>query len=674
MTRLIDRLEQRLAEQFVGREAELAQFEAALQGHRPVLLVHGPAGVGKTSLLQRLAAHARQLGLAHLRIDARDVCAAPEALLGALGAALGLPPGQISLSAVIDAWAAGPRRLLLIDTFEHLAALGPWLREALISELPDDTVVVLAGRSAPDEGWVNDPVWREGVRLLALQALSAQEGHSLLARRGVPPTQCDGMQRLAHGHPLALTLLAELWQTEQRVPQRLEGRLVQQLAQRFCSQAPSPAHRLALEVTAIAQFTRPSMLAALVPEASAEALIDWQCGLGFVESTPRGVFLHDLVREALCNALFEHEPKRAHALRDAIASHLLRCMSQAPVSEVAPLLFESLFPYRSQSPIADFVDFDLAGQQVAVPARPHERADLIELGTRELSSARQQVLRHWLPHPACSPWIVREAGSGKALGCSLTLDLSRVDAASLAADPYLLRIVNQIGRPNPGHHDLVSRLQFAAGGVLHQRGLANAIQAAMGLQWRIDRLLHRAVVVLDEPARWVPYCTAMSFHHIGQLDTVEDDMVTGAFARDCIDQPMGSASMALVSSRRTEHTPLPPQAFDQAVRDLLQHWHAPQAWIRNPLMQSTWVASAMRPQETPAEALRRLVSDAVASLDRHPRSRRFHQALVATFLEPAGTQERAAERLGVPYGTYRYQLATGLKRLCEHLRTQASQA
>src|SRR3954468_24649820 len=46
---------------FIGRQSELGALEAALSGAPSVVLVQGPAGVGKTALAQRFAAGHRML-------------------------------------------------------------------------------------------------------------------------------------------------------------------------------------------------------------------------------------------------------------------------------------------------------------------------------------------------------------------------------------------------------------------------------------------------------------------------------------------------------------------------------------------------------------------------------------------------------------------------------------
>ena len=67
------------------------------------------------------------------------------------------------------------------------------------------------------------------------------------------------------------------------------------------------------------------------------------------------------------------------------------------------------------------------------------------------------------------------------------------------------------------------------------------------------------------------------------------------------------------------------------------------------------------------EALRALILEAVASLAANPKEIKFHRAISHTCIEPAPTQERAAELLGLPFNTYRYHLANGIERITDWL-------
>ncbi|MEV7175329.1 hypothetical protein [Kitasatospora sp. NPDC093679] len=57
-------------------------------------------------------------------------------------------------------------------------------------------------------------------------------------------------------------------------------------------------------------------------------------------------------------------------------------------------------------------------------------------------------------------------------------------------------------------------------------------------------------------------------------------------------------------------------------------------------------------------------------LARDPRGARAREALTAGYFSGAPTQEAAARRLGLPYGTYRRHLRHGLDLLCEALWQQ----
>ena len=67
------------------------------------------------------------------------------------------------------------------------------------------------------------------------------------------------------------------------------------------------------------------------------------------------------------------------------------------------------------------------------------------------------------------------------------------------------------------------------------------------------------------------------------------------------------------------------------------------------------------------EGLQALIRDAADSLRSNPRDEKLYRALLETYLKPAPSQERAAERLRLPFSTYRYHLGKGLARVTEWL-------
>ena len=75
--------------------------------------------------------------------------------------------------------------------------------------LPATALTVLAGRAAPDSAWRADPAWRELLRVVSLR-LSPAASRQYLRVCGVDPARFDQLVDLAHGHPLGLSLLADV--------------------------------------------------------------------------------------------------------------------------------------------------------------------------------------------------------------------------------------------------------------------------------------------------------------------------------------------------------------------------------------------------------------------------------------------------------------------------------
>ena len=101
--------------------------------------------------------------------------------------------------------------------------------------------------------------------------------------------------------------------------------------------------------------------------------------------------------------------------------------------------------------------------------------------------------------------------------------------------------------------------------------------------------------------------------------------------------------------------------FEAAVRQALRDYARPDALAASPLLRSRLLAD--RGGTGDPEALRGMVREAVATLAASPRDDKFSRAVARTYLDPAPTQEAAAEWLGLPFCTYRYQLAAGIDRI-----------
>ncbi len=106
--------------------------------------------------------------------------------------------------------------------------------------------------------------------------------------------------------------------------------------------------------------------------------------------------------------------------------------------------------------------------------------------------------------------------------------------------------------------------------------------------------------------------------------------------------------------------------FADSVRRALHDYSRPEALSANPLLQSRVVRDAAGGTPTVA-SLQGVLRDAVGHFQNHPRDEKFFRALSLTYLQSALSQERAAERLGLAFGTCRYHLARGIARVVDRL-------
>jgi hypothetical protein len=110
--------------------------------------------------------------------------------------------------------------------------------------------------------------------------------------------------------------------------------------------------------------------------------------------------------------------------------------------------------------------------------------------------------------------------------------------------------------------------------------------------------------------------------------------------------------------------------FTRAIRDALRAFHRPQELRANPLLRSRMVverAGADADDSASIGTLRNLLEEAAESLKASPRETKLYRALQRTYLEPAPSQERVAELLGLPFSTYRRHLKGGITRVSEIL-------
>ena len=665
-----DRLAAGRRRRFVGRAAEVELVRHALAEPDPpfaVLHVHGPGGIGKSSLLEALAEVAAEAGAVPVRLDGRDLPPSTTAVLEALGTAVDV--------ARDDGAVVAPHRIvLLIDTYERLAALDDWLRTALLPRLPAAALTVLASRQPPAPAWRADPGWRDLLRVVTLRNWSPEESRRYLRASEVDPALHDRLVEASHGHPLGLSLLADVVaRGGEPAVDPLAPDLVGILLQRFVDVVPTPWHREALQVCALARATTEPLLRDAVGNPEVHELFAWLRGLPFVESGPDGLAPHDLARDCLDADLRWRDPDGYRRVFRAVRGHVRRSIDASGGREQLRAMYDEKFLFRSLPGILSPVDWDTWGRHYPQPARGADHAAILDLVRDAEGRASAAIARRWLDRQPEAFWVLRREDDG-VRGVLALLDLTDASPDDLAADPGARAAREHARRhapPRPG--EVLTQTRFVVDADAYQ-GPSPTLNAAPILtmqRYRTTPRLSWDYLALAEPDRWNEYFAVADLPRADGADFVVDGRRYGLFAHDFRRVPF-EAWLDLVTERALARDVTPPRTgernplvlshaeFSDAVRQALRDLHRPDLLARNPLQRTR----LLREHDG---ALERLLRDAVDALAEHPRDDRLLRAVDRTYLRPAATQERAAAVLGLPFSTYRRHLAQGVARVVDRL-------
>jgi hypothetical protein len=88
---------------------------------------------------------------------------------------------------------------VIIDNYESLTLLDPWIRQVLVPALPSSTRVFLAAREPPGPGWRRDSPCNVLLRTLALKTLDRVSAKRLLTRFGVEGDRAPVINQVTAG-------------------------------------------------------------------------------------------------------------------------------------------------------------------------------------------------------------------------------------------------------------------------------------------------------------------------------------------------------------------------------------------------------------------------------------------------------------------------------------------
>lgn len=680
--RIADRLRAAREKRFVGREDEIALFRSALQVDAPpfaVLYIYGPGGVGKTTLLEELAHFAVELNRPVVQIDSRNLESSPPGFLSALCHALNLTNN--ALPALLANWPA--TGILFIDTYEMLTPLDAWLRETFLPQLPAHSLVVIAGRTPPATEWFADIAWADLTHVISLRNLRPEESLSYLAARNIPDQHTAAVLTFTHGHPLALSLVADV--LAQAKPSSIfdpnkEPHILRALVERFVQDAPSPAHRLALDICAIARATTESLLAKLIDGADPFVLFVWLRDLSFIEQGPYGLFPHDVVREVLEADLRWRHPERYRQLKLQIFTELSSQFHSASGQEQRVIRRDILYMRRNTPYNKPYLDWNALDDVYAEPASPQDGEEILQMVRAHEGEKSARIARHWWRRQPEAFLLFRNF-HGDLFGFMATLTgLQQAIAEDRAIDPAVaaaLQFVQRYGPLRPGEE--IVHLRFWM-----QKETYQAVSPAITLTainttiaWLTTPRLAWSFTTMAHPDFMEPHFRGLGIQRAPEADFVVDGRRYGVFAHDWrTESPIAwqerMTRQALTINSPTEpaaKAAVPPPflvlsqtAFSEAVRQALRDYTRPDVMAENPLLHTRLVVETA---DSPASltTLQALLQEAAATLRLNPKDEKLYRVLKRTYFEPAPTQEQAADLLDLPFSTYRYRLAKGIERI-----------
>jgi hypothetical protein len=611
-TRWEDRLQAARLRAFIGRKEELAAFDEALGNGGGVLFVHGPGGIGKSALLRCFAQRAEEAGRTVVVLDGRMLD--PAAVMAKAG------------SAVTDEHA-----VLLIDSFERVHGLEGWLREQFLPTLPVGALVVVSGRLPPDLMWLADPGWADAVRVIRLDDLEPMDAAALLDARGVAAAVRDPLLAFAGGHPLALSLGAATDGTSRWTPTRA---VVTTLLDQLIGDVPSPAHRRALEVCAHTYRSTQDTLRAVLPDEDATALFSWLRRLPYVESSPLGLYPHDVVRAIVEADLRWRDPQGYADLHRRIEAHLTQQVHDAADADVLRVVGSLFYLHRDEGRTHVWRGEAEVYEDIF---RPDDTDDLLRLAA-ELGA--ETVVSQWIARQPQAFRLYRSTEDGELAGASAWLRLK--SAADADADPVVAAAwahARATAPLRPGEHLAVHR-----GWVREHHGGTSPVTNL--IRWRA--------------AGWLLRSERLAWSFMPDLPARDWRAVP---PRVRLDRLLSPGTLQARAEPEPELVVLSQEEFTDAVRKALRHLSKHGELAANPLTRTRLLAG----RADPAHALRELLEDCIRALGRDPRAGKPHRALDVTYLRGTPTQEAAAERLGLSFSTYRRHLIAGIERIGEDL-------
>jgi len=312
--------------------------------------------------------------------------------------------------------------------------LESWLRQSFLPSLGDSVRTILASREPPRPAWRIAPEWRGLFGSLILGTFPAEVALEYLSSQGVPEANARELNRIARGHPFALSLGSALYFAGGHVrgSAATHHEVLEHMAALFLEDADSATTQVVQAACLVRAATSP-LMAAMLPHIPAADALDKLQTLPFVSAAPDGLLVHDAVRGAITAALKSRDPARYQAYRRAALQVVRDQYKQAPRSEHWRCTADVLYLLENQNLREGF--FPTTESLVSVePARADDWTSISGIIHKFDGPQSCQALEQWWHFHPESFLVVRDEQS-ELQGFYQAIVASKIHKNVIARDP-----------------------------------------------------------------------------------------------------------------------------------------------------------------------------------------------------------------------------------------------